>query len=1036
MKLAHLARTSNIIFKIWPLLLTSVALSADPLISSWYTERSGSYARLYETDADQAGLNAVTTWSRGAGVQTYPTYAGVNEISYTEDWLYIRSTNLASYIMGPWYGNLARTNLFINYPANQAVIYRFPRDPVDPATFTPKSITGGGPIGYMVDGVAMFDSRDAFSYDPGTGNEVNGAGDWNRDAYVNESQTFDAGFAHQAQSRYHYHANTPALRHQLGDSVDYDAATNNYTENFNGDHSPIIGWVRDGIPVYGPYGYSDPIDASSAVRRMISGYQIRSGLTTRDSWPEWANDVYGAANFSAGPNVSATFPLGRYLEDNEYKGDVSGFDLYEGVIADGAYSPGTDYDLNEYNVRWCVTPEYPAGTWAYFTCIDVDGTPVVPYNIGRVYFGSPTGNTASDIPETDDTVDPLVVHFEGGPEKTESVKEILVDSPAADQITLTWSAIEGGTYEISETSDLSQEFVGITPTVLATSDSPSVTHIPGGTRPAQNFYQLARTDLEYFDDTGFVYDDPVLPPVDLPVSITVTMDGGPPNTGVSPVTLTFNGQAIDVASSGVSRPTQTTLTFDAPLYGLAPGTYTIVATYPMGPNRNGTYTVYPNILLMIVDDWGIDRSPLDNTASATVLLPNMPNLESLAASGLRFTNAYAQPTCSPTRATIMTGRQPYQHGVSTPTEAGQFSGGSGIDEITLPEIFTSEGAPQAMLTVGKWHLGGNTSGYSTRGGWPEFYGITSGGVPDYYSWTKNSNGSNATSTTYTTTDQVNEATKFMLTKNAEGTAWFTWVAFNAPHSPFQEPPAALAPAGGYSVQDVGEGANDYNYRLSLEALDTEIGRMMESLDPAKTHIIIIGDNGTPGQTVQEPFGGTPSRAKGSLYEGGTHVPMIVSGPAVTVTPGSTSDKLVHCVDLFSTILEMADIDESLVTGLSAMNVSSQSVVPILSNSDTADRVVIVEGGETNKGRAIILDDYPDYKLIIFGDPDSTTDDPVFEFYNIDTDPNEQSPLAVDITMTYEIDPSLLTGDALDAYNACVAKDTALGGGYSDLPVAP
>jgi hypothetical protein len=146
------------------LLLWATLLSAEPLIHSWYTERSGSYARLYQTDSDQSANITVTTWSRGNGVQNYPTYAGIHEISSTDAWIYIRSTNLASYTMGPWYGDLGRTNVFPNFPANQAVIYRFPRTPTDPTTVLTKTLTDGGAIGYMVNGVSMFDSRDAYSY--------------------------------------------------------------------------------------------------------------------------------------------------------------------------------------------------------------------------------------------------------------------------------------------------------------------------------------------------------------------------------------------------------------------------------------------------------------------------------------------------------------------------------------------------------------------------------------------------------------------------------------------------------------------------------------------------------------------------------------------------------------------------------------------------------------------------------------------------------------------------------------------------------
>ena len=1008
------------------LLFVSINLSADPLLHSWFTERSGSYARLYQSDADQAALNAVTTWNRGDGVQDDPTYAGIHEVRTTDDWLYIRSTNLASYIMGPWYGDLARTNLFPSYPANQAVIYRFPRNPTNPTTVTLKTLTGGGPIGYMVNGVSMFDSRDAFSYSSASSGDVQGNnGDlaWNRDAYINEGLTFDAGNAHQASANHHYHANPPALRHQLGDSVDFTGITNTYTENFNGTHSPIIGWVRDGLPVYGPYGYSDPLDPDSAVRRMISGYQLRTD-NTRASWPAWPNRIYAneGRSFVAGPPINSGFPIGRYMEDNDYKGDLD-------------MTLHVDFDLNEYNVRWCVTPDFPAGTWAYFTCIAADGTPVYPYNIAPAYFGNPTGSAVSAVPENDDLTATLVTHFEGGPEKIEQVESIRIDNPESDQITLTWSAIEGGSYQISETSNLANDFTPLDPEMLADSDTMSATHAPGGTRPDKGFYQITRSAIAYFDDTGFDYEDRVVRPIDEPVTLNIRFDSAP-NDSKQVTALTFGGQAVDLATANLTRPVRREIEFDILLYGRAPSDYTVEATYSDGSSRTQTYTIHPNILLMIVDDWGTDRSPLDNL-DPDAELPNMPNLQKLADSGLHFSRAYAQPACSPTRASILTGRQVFQHKVGSPEEAGQFSGGSGIDEITLPEIFTSQSAPQQMISVGKWHLGGNDSGYASRGGWPEFYGINSGGVQSYYEWTKNSNGTSATSTTYSTTDQVNEASEFIRDKTANAQAWFAWVAFNGVHSPFEAPPAELAPAGGYSPQLPGEDDNAYTYRKLCEALDTEIGRLLESVDLAQTNIILIGDNGTPGQVVQAPFGS--GRAKGSIYNGGTNVPLVVAGPAVTVAPGTSTDKLVHCVDLFSTILAIAGIDEAVVPGLAAMNVQSNSILPILNGSDSADRVMVAETGGpdgASHARAIITDDFPDYKLVIYGDPDDPNDSPSFEFYHLANDWNEQSPLGVDAGMTYSIDPNQLSGDALSAYTACVAVDTALGGGYSDLPESP
>ena len=276
------------------------ALAAS-ITSSWFTDFSGQYARTYPTLADQTAQGAVTSWTHPTGnSQPTPTYAGVSEISTTSTDLYIRTSGLAFQIMGPWFLNAAKTNLFPNYPGNIAQSARFPLTPQIPTGV--KSLTGLGAIGYFVDGVAMFDSRDAFSYSRTLGRDAtpadrptNGDGIWNRDAYVNEAVTFDPANSHAAGTTLHYHANPSALRNLLGDSVNYDAPSNSYTEAPVGAHSPILAWTFDGLPLYRPYGYSNPLDPNSGVRRMISGYQKRDGTngsvnlatTGRTTIPEW-----------------------------------------------------------------------------------------------------------------------------------------------------------------------------------------------------------------------------------------------------------------------------------------------------------------------------------------------------------------------------------------------------------------------------------------------------------------------------------------------------------------------------------------------------------------------------------------------------------------------------------------------------------------------------------------------------------------------------------------------------------------------------
>ena len=559
--------------------------------------------------------------------------------------------------------------------------------------------------------------------------------------------------------------------------------------------------MRDGYPIYGPYGYSDPDEASSPVRRMRSGYRMRS-ITVRQTLPAHAARDQGYApagsttEFSLpanlyGPAVTAgagsQYELGHYLEDYDYLGDIG-------------QAPGVDFDLDDHNGRFCVTPEYPDGTYAYFVSIETDGTPKFPYNIGRTYYGTPSADTAAAIPAGAEIV------FEGGPEKTIRDGELIAGAADGD-VTVSWSAVEGGTYLVQRSEDLKiwtgiasemdrDQLNAIDPAALASSE--------------RRFYRSTLLDLAPFDDSGFDID----------------LDTG-----------------------------------------------------PAGGN---------NILLLLVDDWGIDWSPLDNPGAAQ--LPEMPNLQRRADSAVRFTNAYAQPTCSPTRATILTGRYPSRHGVGTPAGANLPAG-----EIALPEAFAAAGSGYVLGSVGKWHLGGGNDRPATRGGWPSFSGVVTGNVDDYWDWDKTVDGVLTPVTdTYLTTDQVDDALAFISA--AGESPWFCWVGFNAPHTPFHDPPVELLPPG------TAPPANNRNrHKQALEALDSEIGRLLDQIDLAKTNIILVGDNSSPGQTSQAPF--ATGRAKGTLYEGGIRVPMVPAGPDIAAR--GTNDSLVQVADLYATVPSLA-----------------------------------------------------------------------------------------------------------------------------------
>lgn len=574
----------------------------SPLLTSWFTENSGQYARLFPTLADMNARKSVVTWSRGAGVQSLPAYAGVHQIDYSENWVYVHTTGLPSHPMGPWYLDAGKTSLFPNYPSNTAARFRFPRIPVIPTT---KTQFGGGTVGYFVDGVSVYDIRDAFYWN-GTADTA-GTGSWNRDAYVNERTTFDNAGAHQAGNSHHYHANPLALRYLLGDRVDYDPTTNRYTESTRPvtRHSPILGWVRDGLPIYGPYGYSIAMDSASGVRRMISGFLLRNGqggtdnltATGRTGIPQWA--VRAGYTAMTGPAVSSNFPLGRYLEDNAYKGDL----VNPATGVNYRLASGTavnDFDLNEYNVRYCVTPEFPNGTWAYFLCIAADGTATFPYQVGRSYFGSPTGGAVTSMTEAVST------SFIGGAMSLDTAGGVQI---SGNDVTVTWRAVEGGIYTVDASEDLSQWSPIAANVVASGDDAGTILEAGAAVVPAKRrFYRASRTGLSSYDRTGSAgtLGSAGVPNTVAPnsaargtqVSVVIELDstGTPalPPANVSVYSVTVSGAGVTVAS--ITRPSQTQVRATFTVSGVAATgarNVTVQFNNASGPSRTltGSFTV-------------------------------------------------------------------------------------------------------------------------------------------------------------------------------------------------------------------------------------------------------------------------------------------------------------------------------------------------------------------------------------------------------------------------------------------------------------
>ncbi len=395
--------------------------AGPPIIDAWLKASPGEFARVM--DERQLAAGPTVTWNtpQAGGTNGTNTIAALGDnqkISYSANNVYLQNPNFSSSVMGPWYIDPATLTPFPNYPSNQNRIFRITRNPVAATSHTATAL---GAIGLGVNGVSYFNMQDGMSYSVATGTVGGkGSGFWNRDARVGEGATLDHALAHQPQSgEYHYHTEPVALRAQLRDNIAFhgDALvtfpsdpnvivtpvsgdTDLYAEYTNElHHSPILGYALDGFPIYGPYGYASPTNQNSAIEQMTSSFRLRD-ITVRQSLPGFAakakfgdavafnaNGEYSLTAANYGPAVSATYPLGYFIEDYEYVAGLGTLDMYNGRVTK--------------------TPEYPNGTFAYFTTLHSDdGDAVFPYNVGRQYYGVPNAAVVTSITES------VTTHFD------------------------------------------------------------------------------------------------------------------------------------------------------------------------------------------------------------------------------------------------------------------------------------------------------------------------------------------------------------------------------------------------------------------------------------------------------------------------------------------------------------------------------------------------------------------------------------------------------------------------------------------------
>ena len=326
----------------------------------------------------------------------------------------------------------------------------------------------------------------------------------------------------------------------------------------------------------------------------------------------------------------------------------------------------------------------------------------------------------------------------------------------------------------------------------------------------------------------------------------------------------------------------------------------------------------PNILLIIADDMGLDVTSGYNIGHQT---PIMPTIESMISNGVKFTNVWSNPTCTPTRATLLTGKYGFRTNVLE------------VDD----ELSTSETSIQKYINqnlddeysnavIGKWHLS-KDSNHPSQMGIDYYAGSLAGSLRDYNKWSLTINGETSISTEYNTTKYTDLAINWIQDQTKP---WFLWLAYTAPHEPFHLPPTDLHSVGDLPTDAASIETNPIPYYFAMiEAMDTEIGRLLNSMaseEKENTVIIFIGDNGTPNQ-VTEAY--NSKRVKGSLYQGGINVPMIVSGRNV-MRINETENALINTTDLFATIANVAGVNIDKIN-------DSNSFYKLLSNSTTQTR---------------------------------------------------------------------------------------------------
>jgi arylsulfatase A-like enzyme len=345
-----------------------------------------------------------------------------------------------------------------------------------------------------------------------------------------------------------------------------------------------------------------------------------------------------------------------------------------------------------------------------------------------------------------------------------------------------------------------------------------------------------------------------------------------------------------------------------------------------------TTTNKPNVVFMLVDDLGY----MDIGANNPKSFYETPNIDALAKRGMRFTDGYAAcPVCSPTRASILTGKYPQRTGITDyigspqPTDArqpnkmipAQNNERLALEETTLAEAFKAQG--YATFFAGKWHLGSTNF-------WPENQGfdINIGGCDwghpkTFFSPYGNPHMEDGPVGELLPDRLAAETAKFIHANKAK--PFLAYLSFYSVHTPlmaredlkkkYEAKAKALTDSGpkwGQERERKVRLIQDHAvYAGMVEAMDEAVGKVMKALDDAgvssNTIVVFTSDNGGLSTSEGSPTSNTPLRGgKGWPYEGGVREPLIVAAPGVTKA-GSISDTVMTSPDFYPTLLDLAGL---------------------------------------------------------------------------------------------------------------------------------